>query len=181
MDKLALELESRRRIFEVVCKYPGMHLREISRTVNLPPNLIDYHLLYLEKHGIVSSLEDGLYKRYFAKGEVGDKKNGALINASEMNIVSVLRQRMPFRIILLILKNGPMTHGKIADGIRKSPSTTSHHLERMVRAGVLVKREATSQFDVSSPERFERILLRFEPHPASLTEGFMEIWDELVL
>jgi len=181
LDELALELDSRRRIYDAVCKYPGTHLREIGRTVNLSPNLVDYHLLYLEKRELVYSLQDGLYKRYFPKDVIGEGRHRDLINAPDKCIVSLLRQRMPFRITLLLLKNGPMTHGRMVERIRKSPSTVSHHLDKLMKAGVVSKNEGKSEFAISSPAKIERILLQFNPQPANLTEGFLEIWDDLVL
>ena len=181
MDELALELDSRRSIYDVVCKYPGTHLREISRTVNLSPNLVDYHLLYLEKRELVYSLQDGLYKRYFPKDAIGERKSRDLISAPDKRIVSLLRQRVPFRITLLLLKNGPMTHGRMVESVQKSPSTISHHLDKLMKAGVVAKDEGKSEFVISSPAEIERILLQFNPQPASLTEGFLEIWDDLVV
>jgi len=181
LDELALELDSRRRIYDAVCKYPGTHLREIGRTVSLSANLVDYHLLYLEKRELVYSLQDGLYKRYFPKDAIGESKRKDLISSPDKRIVSLLRQQVPFRITLLILKNGPMTHGRIVESIRKSPSTVSHHLDKLMKAGVVSKNEGKSEFTVSSPEKIERILLQFNPQPANLTEGFLEIWDDLVL
>ena len=181
MDALTLELDSRRRIYDAVCKYPGTHLREIGRTVSLSPNLVDYHLLYLEKRELVSSLQDGLYKRYFPKDVIGEGRHRDLIDAPDKCIVSLLRQRMPFRITLLLLKNGPMTHGRMVERIRKSPSTVSHHLDKLMKAGVVSKNEGKSEFAISSPAKIERILLQFNPQPANLTEGFLEIWDDLVL
>jgi predicted transcriptional regulator len=179
LNALALELDSRRRIFDAVCKYPGMHLREIGREVKLSPNLVDYHLLYLEKREFVYSLQDGQYKCYFPNEAIG--ADGSTFSAPDKRIVSLLRQRIPFRITLLILKNGTMAHREIVHSIRKSPSTVSHHLEKLVAAGVISKSGNSSEYSISDSSRIERILLRFNPLPASLTDGFLEIWDDLVI
>lgn len=179
MNELALELDSRRRIFDAVCKYPGMHLREIGREVRLSANLVDYHLLYLEKRELVYSIQDGQYKRYFPRDAVGADRSH--FSASDKPIVSLLRQRVPFRITLLILKNGTMAHREIVQSVRKSPSTVSHHLEKLVTAGVISKSGNSSEYSISDSSRIERILLRFNPLPASLTDGFLEIWDDLII
>jgi len=181
LDELVLELDSRRRIYEAVCKYPGTHLREIGRTVNLSTNLVDYHLLYLEKRGLVYSHVDGQYKRYFPKDSIGEGAGRNLVNAPDKGLVSLLRRQWPFRITLLILRNGAMTHGEIAKSIRRSPSTVSHHLGQLMGTGVVSKIDGASEYVIQDPERIERILLRFNPQPAALTEGFAEIWDDLVL
>jgi predicted transcriptional regulator len=179
LDKLVLELDSRRRIFDTVCKYPGMHLREIGRVVGLSPNLVDYHLLYLEKREFVYSHQDGQYKCYFPRDAI--TVDGNRVNASDWRIVRLLRQRIPFRITLLILKNGTITHGEITRDVRKSPSTVSHHLMKLTAVGIISKNPSTSEYSISDSTRVEGILLRFNPRPETLTDGFLEIWDDLVI
>lgn len=181
MDELALELDSRRKIFEAVCRYPGTHLREIGRTVGFSINLVDYHLTYLEKRGLVYSHEDGQYKRYFPK-EIMDESDGkGMVSASDKEVVSLLRRPWPFRITLLVLKNGSMTHGDVVREIKISPSTVSHHISRLLVAGVIQKKEGGAEYSIRDPGRIEKLLLRFNPQPANLTDGFAEIWEDLVL
>lgn len=102
-------------------------------------------------------------------------------SAPDKRIVSLLRQRVPFRITILILRNGAMTHGEIVHGVRKSPSTVSHHLEKLLAVGVVSRNGNTSEYLISDPARIEKILLRFNPQLTSLTDGFLEIWDDLVI
>ena len=179
MDKLGLELDSRRRIFDTVCRYPGMHLREIGRVAGLSPNLADYHLLYLEKREFVYSLQDGQYKCYFPRDSI--TVDGNRFSASDWRIVRLLRQKVPFRITLLILKKGTMTHGEIVRCVRKSPSTVSHHLMKLTNAGIVSRSDDTSEYLISDSTRIEGILLRFNPQPDSLADGFLEIWNDLVI
>ncbi len=156
-----------------------MHLREIGREVRLSANLVDYHLLYLEKRELVYSIQDGQYKRYFPRDAIG--ADWSHFSAPDKRIVSLLRQRVPFRITILILRNGAMTHGEIVHGVRKSPSTVSHHLEKLLAVGVVSRNGNTSEYLISDPARIEKILLRFNPQLTSLTDGFLEIWDDLVI
>jgi predicted transcriptional regulator len=179
LDELALEVENRRRIFEVVCKFPGTHLRELSRALTLSVNLVDYHLLYLEKRELVFSLSDGPFKRYFPKDSIGADQKKDRISAPDKLLVGLLRQPVPFRIIILIAKNGTMTQRELAEALRKSPSTVSHHMDKLIGAGVVVKDPSASGYALSSPGKIERVLLAFAPHPDSLTDGFLTIWEDL--
>ena len=61
----ALELDSRRKIYEQVEKVPGIHFRELSRRLKIPTGVIEYHLRYLETHELIVSRREGRYKRYF--------------------------------------------------------------------------------------------------------------------
>jgi len=40
----ALELETRKKIYETVKRFPGLHLREIARQLDMSVPLVDYHL-----------------------------------------------------------------------------------------------------------------------------------------
>jgi predicted transcriptional regulator len=179
LDKLALEVENRRRIFEAVCKFPGTHLRELSRTLDMSVNLVDYHLLYLEKRELVFSLSDGPFKRYFPKDSIGADQKKDLVSAPDKSLVGLLRQSVPFRITILIAKNGTMTQRGLSEVLHKSPSTVSHHMDKLIRAGVVVRNPSASGYALSNPEKIERVLLAFAPHPDSLTDGFLTIWEDL--
>jgi predicted transcriptional regulator len=68
MDDI-LELETRRNIFDLLKKNPGLHLSKIAQTLKLRVSLVEYHLTYLEKHGLlISDIHTG-YKRYIIAGE----------------------------------------------------------------------------------------------------------------
>lgn len=45
----SLALETRRKIYNLILNYPGLHEREIARKLNLSLSTLDYHLHYLEK------------------------------------------------------------------------------------------------------------------------------------
>lgn len=181
MDRLVFEVESRRRIFEAVCKFPGIHLRELSRTVNLKLNLVDYHLYHLEKHGLIYSVLDGHFKRYFPKDELGAAEKRDTVSAPDKPIIGLLRQHVPFRIVILLAKSGIMAHGELAESLHKSPSTVSHHLEKLIDAGVVVRSSDERGFRLSDPARIEKLLVSFTPQPLSLADGFQEIWDGLYI
>ena len=44
-----MKLEPRQKIFNYIQKYPGMHLRDISRQTNIPKTTLVHHLKYLKK------------------------------------------------------------------------------------------------------------------------------------
>jgi len=47
--KNILKLEIRRKIYDFVDKNPGLHVREISRRMDIPINTLIYHIKYLKK------------------------------------------------------------------------------------------------------------------------------------
>ena len=96
MEEEVLELENRRRIYQLVSKYPGMYLREIEKELGLSIGVLEYHLTYLEKKDILSVEREGHRKRYFVREDVsfGDKPT-----------ISLLRQEIPRRIVIFLMLN----------------------------------------------------------------------------
>ena len=68
MDEDVLELENRRKIYQLVSKFPGMYLREIEKKLGLAMGVLEYNISYLEKREILTVEREGNRKRYF----VGD-------------------------------------------------------------------------------------------------------------
>ncbi len=64
-EKKVLELEARRKIYEVVKKFTGCHFREIERKSNLPTGTVKYHLSCLVKCGLIKEEKDENNVRYF--------------------------------------------------------------------------------------------------------------------
>jgi len=93
-----LKLETRRTIYDFIMKYPGLHLREISRRTNIPLGSLKYHLNFLNKYGLIAPKSDHRYIRYYVKQTVGKK---------DKEILNLLRQETPLRIILMLLTPGP--------------------------------------------------------------------------
>ena len=49
-----LELPQRRIIFNYISEHPGLHLRELSRRIDIPYSSIRYHLYYQEKRSRIN-------------------------------------------------------------------------------------------------------------------------------
>ena len=181
MEDDILELQTRKRIFEEVCKFPGLHLRELARQLEQSVPLVDYHLNSLERHGIVIAILDGQYKRYYPKDPIGaDLKRDAL-SQDEKRTIALLRQRIPLQIVLFILKNGSAQHKDMLPTMGISPSTLSHHLNKLARRGIITK-TATGEdrgYRLASEAKTMRLLMSYEPPPGTIVDSFIEIWEEL--
>ena len=106
-----LSLKTRRQIYNYLLTYPGLHLRELCRKLNMPKSTLDYHLTYLEKKGLIISKPEKYYTRYYVKEQVstGDKE-----------LIKLFRQEIPRIIILLLLVAGPAEIYKTRDSYFKA-------------------------------------------------------------
>ena len=121
------ELETRRAVYDCITRFPGVHLREVQRKLDMPMGLLEFHLLFLEKNRLVSIQHEGHYKRYYpAKSGI---KNKALL--------SMLRQEIPRQIMVRLLESEVASHSDILQNFQISPSTLSFHLNKLVKARIL--------------------------------------------
>jgi len=93
-----LDLEIRRHVYNIILKYPGLHFRELSRKVNLSAGGLRHHLKYLEKQEFVTKRIYKRYTCYYISNKVGN---------NEKELLHILRQDVPRKIVLLLLTAGP--------------------------------------------------------------------------
>ena len=96
-----LKFEKRKKIYDFISENPGFHLRELSRNMDISFGSLRHHLYFLEKQGLITTKIDGRYTRYYITQTMGRK---------EKEILNLLRQETPLRIIMLLITPGP---GKI--------------------------------------------------------------------
>jgi DNA-binding Lrp family transcriptional regulator len=128
MNNSILELRRRREIYEYISKNSGLHMRDISRKMNIPFTTLQYHLNYLEKRGFIISKDDGKYIRYFISLEIGEK---------EKRILNCLRKKTTLHIILWFFIAQQCSQKDLSRYLEKHPATISFHLRNMLNAGII--------------------------------------------
>lgn len=174
-EEKALELEARKRIYDFVVSSPGTHLREIQRQIALPLGTVEYHLKYLVEKEMLVERSDGNYKRYYPVGVYG---------SVDRQLLSLLRQEVPRRIVMKLLLNPGMNFKVLSEGFPVSASTLSYHLSKLVEGEVVrkVKKGRESLFFVNNQEEVAKILLTHrKSFLDGLVESFANLWEEFKL
>ena len=171
-----LELESRRRVYELVASTPGLHMRELARQIEMDVRTVEYHLRQLEKHGLVAGLDEGGFRRFFPR--TADGRKAEVVDARDKPILGLLRKRVPLYVALVLLTRDAATHGELARDADVAPSTLSYHLDRMERLGILARDEAA--YVMREPERVARILYAYRP-TQDLIDRFLDLWEDFTL
>lgn len=176
-----LQLEARRRVYHQVEAFPGLHLRELARQCGLDPNHAKYHLAALEKHGLVSSREEGGYQAFFPRRE-GPLGLQEAVPADEKAVLSLLRQPVPLHAVLVLLDRGECRHAELTAAVPVSRTTLHHHMAKLERAGVVRSwRDGKERvYALSEPDRVMALVVRYRP-PDRLVAGFLEAWEALDL
>jgi len=123
-----LELEKRRKIYNFINKNPGLHLRILSRKLNIPKTTLEYHLRYLKNRDFLNIELEGKYKRYFVKNNVGSYDKKILID---------LRDEIPRGIIFFSYIFPKVYTDEYNRGLKIPITTLSYHLKKLVKIGVL--------------------------------------------
>jgi predicted transcriptional regulator len=150
-------VETRRQIYELIQKNPGLHMTKIAEILHMRVSLADYHLNYLEKHNdIVGIKKDEIFKRYYLKGgELGTQ---------ERDILTILRRDVPLKIVLLLVKHRQLRHRDLLNKIDIASSTLSYHLNTLVEHGIVELYSFGEERGYRLRDRKEviRILLKYE-------------------
>lgn len=164
-----LELKTRRDIFELVSDQPGIHLSKIAKTLEMNVSLVEYHLRFLEKNKLIKSIKEEGFKRYFPRKEKVESKEK----------LSELRKEVPLKIVLVLLKEGNMTHKELLKEVDISASTLSYHLKKLEEKDILVSKRygKNKGYKVKDRKEIIQLLVKYEPH--DILEGFADIWTDL--
>jgi predicted transcriptional regulator len=58
----------RNEIFELIKEKPGIHFRQVMRTLSLKPGTVAYHINVLEKQNYIKSIQKGIYRCFYPEG-----------------------------------------------------------------------------------------------------------------
>lgn len=166
-------------MYRRVEEFPGLHLSEVARQCGLDTNHAKYHLGYLEKHGLVSSKEQGAYQVFFPRreGPLGPQES---VGADDKAVLALLRQPVPLNAVLVLLDRGECSHGELDSALSVSRTTVHYHMGKLEKAGVVTSWRVGKErrYKLADGDRILALLLRYRP-PDSLVAGFLEAWEAL--
>lgn len=174
MPKDALKGDVRKRVYDAVRRYPGIHVRGIERNLGISAALSQYHLRKLEEAEYVECSDQGGYMRYYPTS----KGKSAEVTEADQPIVGVLREEVPLHIVLLLLDHGPMTHTQLVDQVGVAKSTVSYHLAKLAELRIIEREPGTAALRLVERDRIYRLLLAYHPTP-DLRDVFADLWEDL--
>ena len=173
MKKDPLDIEKRRRIFRFVEENPGAYMREIQKALGLGTGVLEYHLSFLVKNGLLSVYPDGKKRRYFSVEKV---------SAPQRELLSFLRQKHTRRILTLSLapEGASVEEIKKACGISKSGAL--FYISKLEDAGLLEERtdEGGRRFFARNPESLYNLLITYrESFLDDLVDRFLDSFMDI--
>ncbi len=123
---------TQRRVLEFITSHPGVHLREICRTLSLAMGDVQYHVQRLERDRRIISVRRGLYKFFYPADLFGERQR---------DVLSVLSLDRPRELLLNIIEHPESTQEALADATKVSQPTVSWHLKRLMDLGIVARRQ----------------------------------------
>ena len=169
--KKTFDLEVKRKIYNLIKKNPGVNTSKISEIIGVSWELVNYHLLYLEKNEMINIVKQEGYSRCFISGSIGEQ---------DRKILSVLRQKHPLAIVLFLLLNPMKRFKEISVNFDIAPSTLSYHIDKLVKKDIVefITIENTKLYKVKNEKYISKLLISYKP--ASLVDEYEDMWNEFL-
>ncbi len=168
----ALDLESRRRMFDFIRSRPGTYMREMERELEMQVGMLTYHLRVLTDAGMVRTEQEGNHIRYFPS-------DGFVL--TDRKVLSYLRNHSTRAILMHALDRGSIGFGELVELTGVSKSTLSYHLKRMHAAGLIVVTKGDSTaVSVADPEQLTNLLVWVkEDLERDSADALIDVWNRL--
>lgn len=109
-------------IISIVEKNPGIKFREIMRETGLKNGVLSYHARKLEETGSVKIERKAGETRFYP----------LCVTEEESSLITSLRRDTQRYILLALLENNSLSFNDIVGKVKKSPSTVSTFLSKLV-------------------------------------------------
>lgn len=139
-----LDTEVRKNLYNYIDDYPGSHLREIARELDLKPSNAAWHLRKLEQTNLVRSRIIGGKKVYYLVEGGAEARIEAIAE-------SILRNKNA-RDIMIYLQDNPGKHLlEIANALQLNHHTVKWHIKKMYLAELIDGDTTNSAYPVYYP------------------------------
>lgn len=166
MEEDLLELPTRRQLYDVVRRSPGIGAREVQRAAGTGWGETVYHLDRLTNARLLHRERSGHQDHYFvAELPIGDR-----------GLLRLARSPSARRLIVALLEAPNSTVPDLTARTGLSSGRISVHLGRLAEIGILRtgRRDRFRTFDVADRDRVLRLLVSYR-------EGFADAWAERIL
>jgi DNA-binding transcriptional ArsR family regulator len=119
-----LDQFTRGKIQGYITAYPGEHYNSIKAQLGINNGALAYHLKVLEREGYVTSIRDGVYKRYYPKETVIPRRRGQFSQMQEM--------------VLGHIRESPgISQDGLARAMKVSNQVVYYHIRNLMAAGAV--------------------------------------------
>ncbi len=127
-----LELLNRRKIYQVIDKFPGIHFRELFRKLDLSMGSLEYHINILQRNELIYGKKEGGFTRYFVKGKLGSE---------DKDLAGMMQNDKLRKMLFTLVLNPGLTHKDLTETLAWPKATISFYLKKLLSKGIIEERE----------------------------------------
>lgn len=150
---LNFEIQTRRKIYNLIQENPGIYPSELARILELSTQLVDYHILYLERNDLINVEKGKGYNRCFVKDQ---------ISSEDKKILSILRQITPLKIVLYLLKYPGARNKHICKDLEMSSPHLSYHLKKLMKNDIVIT-DVERGYAIKNKKKITNLLIKYKP------------------
>ncbi len=168
----SVTLENRKKILDYISDNPGVHLRKISRDINIHLSTLRYHLDYLEMKGLITCQKEENLKLYFVSGK---------LSPHEKKLTPLLQQKRFRDIIITIIESPDIISSQIAEKLSINSSTVSKYLNILEQKEIISHKKIgrEKRYNINDEESVVKLLLTYRKSSwDSFVDNVLELYLE---
>lgn len=152
-------------------------MRELERRVGVSFSGIAHHVHNLESEGVIVSLWDGHFRRWFSRDLLLFAESRRL-GEEDRRLLAACRRPAALSILLNLAAAGSLRHKELLGRVGKSKSTLTYHLEHLISEGLVrVSIESSERrYELVDRDRSIALLVTFAETYRSHADGFADLW-----
>ena len=162
---------NRTRARLLVNLFPGIHLRELQRSMHVSFSSARYHVDSLYKSGEIERNDEAGYSRLYPPG----------ISESEKAVYSSTRNRTKGMILSILVETPNLTNKQLSEFTGLAKSTVSEQIQSLLESGIVRESVSTSTgttYSVRDPSTVSTALSKSDRNIMNeAAERFIDLWS----
>ena len=129
--------ELQQKLLLFIGENPGIRYRELLRLIKSSNGVLSYHINKLEKMELVNVDRKSRITRFFPRN----------ISNEIMTLLGILRNQTSYEIMKLLYESGPVSQSEIVKYTRKSASTISWYMKKLLGDNIICIKNKQSTYD----------------------------------
>lgn len=154
-------------LMKIVNIMPGIRYKELQRITKMANGTLSYNIDILEKNGILKIKRDAGATRLYP----------ITMDEDTINIISILRDESRLKIVKHLLKKKYATYPELQKVIKKSFSTLTWHLDKMIDAGIISVNNTIGMNEYSIIN--EPLISDIIKKHIDIVDNFIDVWSTL--
>ena len=163
--------ESRSKIIRLISLFPGIHLRELQRSLGLSFNSVRYNTQKLAENGEINCKKTKGHSRFFPVG----------MTEKDKLLYSCMRNDTTFKLLRVLTREPQVSSKTLSEVTGYAKSTISEHVHHLIDlnlARITLSQEGNFKVELLDRERTADLISSEQKvRDRDLVGNFADLWD----